>query len=394
MKFFDWRRLGGGRKRLCWLALLTSFVAGPLRANPSLEPSLPAAPEAAFAQTTALLSAPSDEPARHVKRHYLWSNERRHDLFFAELAKLGGGYIGVGGDQNYTLAAAAQAKAVWLIDLDAAVVHMHKLYAALLVGAATPAEFLARFEKNSTAAVHTAVAARYASAEEQHQALEIYHAYRDLLRSHLRATLRAKRSRSWLADAQKYQHIRELALSGRLVALLGDLTGPRTVLEIADAAQQAKISIRTLYFSNAESWFHYGAAFRRNIIALPFDDKSLVLRTVKSQLLGYPHSDIWHYTLQRAQHFSTKLGQPEYRSVDVAMLDAASGAGAKRGLSYIGFEPERNLKPLFAAKAASRRNLRRTLLATGLVTRPAGNRECASEMDRHRLRRAALELNQ
>ena len=43
-----------------------------------------------------------DEPAHTVRRHYLWSNERRHDLFFPLLHGLGGAYMGVGGDQNHT----------------------------------------------------------------------------------------------------------------------------------------------------------------------------------------------------------------------------------------------------------------------------------------------------
>ncbi len=159
--------------------LIAAFLAGN---GGSVEASAETNAEAA----TAAFHAPTDEPPHHVRRHYLWSNERRHDLFFAEIKDLGGGYLGVGGDQNYTLAAAASAEVMWLIDLDSAVVYMHRLYAALLAVAPTGKDFLAYFDKRATAAVHAAVAARYPDADERHAVLEIYHAYRDLLHDHLR----------------------------------------------------------------------------------------------------------------------------------------------------------------------------------------------------------------
>lgn len=347
--------------------------------------------------TTAVLNAPADEMTHRVRIHYLWSNERRHDLFFKPLRDLGGGYLGVGGDQNYTLAAAASASVLWLVDLDASVVYMHRLYAALLGSAPTAKDFLARFEKRAAPAVHAAVAARYEDPVEQQAILEIYHAYRDLLRNHLRRMARAPRGRTWLADRAKYQHIRDLALAGRLVARRGDLTGPAAMLEIADAAKRAGVPMRVVYLSNAESWFRYNAEFRHNMGAMPFDEKSVILRTVKSQLLSYPSGDIWHYVVQRGQHFTESLSRSAYRSVDFAMIEAASGPGkgrSKRGLSFIGFSAEPGAKPLFAVGAGAKgRRDARALLSAGLVTRPAGNRESAREMDRERRRRAALELS-
>lgn len=338
----------------------------------------------------AVITSPTDEPPHHVRRHYLWSNERRHDLFFADLKDLGGGYIGVGGDQNYTLAAAAGSSVMWLIDLDSAVVYMHRLYAALLAVSPTPKDFVAKFEPRARDTVHDAVQARYTDPAERRAVLEGYHAYRDLLRDHLRSASHGRRGSNWLADPDKYAHIRDLAMRGRLVARLGDLTGTKTVLEIADAAKRAAIPVRTVYLSNAESWFHYGDEFRKNFTTLPFDDKSVIVRTVKSELLGYPSGDIWHYTVQLAQNFSENLGKQSYKSIDVAMTDAV--LGKKAGVSHVGFPLSRGMKPLLAQNSAAGRDTRRSLIAAGLVTRPEGNRERANEMDRDRMRRAALEL--
>jgi hypothetical protein len=381
---------GAGLCRSLCVGLFSLLVA-------SGGPATAAEPEPA---AEAVLASPTDEPPHHVKRHYLWSNERRHDLFFNDLAGVGGGYIGVGGDQNYTLAAAASAEVMWLIDLDAAVVNMHRLYAALLASAETPREFVARFEPRATAAVHAAVTERYPDAAERRAVLEVYHAYRDLLRDHLRQTAHARKGSTWLADPEKYQRLRDLAVKKRLLSRLCDLTGPRTMQEIAEAAKRAGVPVRVMYLSNAESWFHYGPEFRRNLTALPFDEKSVVLRTIKSQLLHYPSGDIWHYSLQKARHFAESLGRPAYRSIDVVMMDAAlsrgdrpEASGRKKrqqtGLSYVGFPPAPGDKPLFVAKNSADK---KALLAQGLVTRPEGNRESASEMDRDRKRRAAIEL--
>ncbi len=363
---------------------------------PAVTTPAPAAPAPAPGPArldAALLAAPRDEPPHKVRRHYLWSNERRHDLFFADLRGLGGGYMGVGGDQNYTLAAAAESDVLWLIDLDPAVVHLHRLYAALLPVASEPRDLVALFDKQHRPQVHAAVAALYPDAEAQRAVLEIYHAYRDLLYRHLKDELgRSHGPRgTWLSDLRKYQHMHRLAREHRIVARLGDLTGPSTIQQIAETARKASVPIHAIYLSNAESWFSYGPAFRSNLGALPFDDRSVILRTIKSLLLPYPSGDIWHYTIQRSQHFAQGLTQPAYRSIDVAMVDAVPGKTA--GLSHIGFPLAQGQKPLLAsAKPGERRPTKSMLLARGLVTRPAGNRETARELDRDRLRRAQLEL--
>lgn len=369
------------------------------------EAAAAAAPEAAApAPATgdaAAVTAPHDEVTHGVRRHYMWSNERRHDLFFGDLAGLGGGYVGVGGDQNYTLAGAARSDVLWLIDLDAAVVRMHRLYAALLPAAATPDEFLRFFDARRKGEVVDAIAAAYpgaGSAGERDAILSVYLAYRDDLRSHLRATQHYRwggQRPTWLGDTEKYQHLRGLAQRGRIVPRLCDLGGPSAMLEIGDAARRAGVPMRTLYLSNAESWFRYGKEFRRNVGGLPFDDRGVVLRTVKSEVLAYAHGDIWHYSVQRATDFTGKLGRPEYKSIDSAMVDAAEALGRdkgkRQGLSRIGLGSGTAASET-VAQTRSAREKRKELLASGLVTRPEGNREKARAMDAPRMKRAAMEL--
>jgi hypothetical protein len=386
VSLFTLRRMQGQGLVLAGWLLSVAGVAG------AAEPPSPAGSPAVGSD--AVLTAPTDEPAHAVRRHYLWSNERRHDLFFADIKEIGGGYLGVGGDQNYTLAAAANSTVMWLVDLDLAVVHMHRLYAALLPDAATAQDFLALFAPAAKATVHAALQARVSDPSERSQLLKTYHGYRELLQTHLRETVSASHGHTWLGDPAHYQRIRSLAAAGRLVARLGDLTGPQTMLQVAGAAKQSQTVVRAVYLSNAESWFGYGPAFRRNFQALPFDEKSVILRTIKSQLLRYPSGDIWHYAIQRATHFAENLGRPAYRTIDVAMTDAVLLPTSQAGVSHLGFAAVAGEKPLLPS--GRQRTVppitRSSLIAAGLVTRPAGNREPASEMDRDLKRRAELEL--
>lgn len=368
-----------------WASEPPSGASALATANPRVTPD-PSSPDAELLRA---VTAPSDEPAGGVRRHYMWSNERRHDIFFDDVKGIGGGYIGVGGDQNYTVAAAAKSQVLWLIDIDMEVVKLHRLYAALISATETPQAFVALFERKGVASVEAALS----SLELRHRKslLVLYTQYRDDLLAHLRDEI--SQSHTWLGDAEKYAYIRKLAQKGLIVPRLGDLNGPRTLLQIADAAKAAKLMVRVVYLSNAESWFGYGEGFRRNFAALPFDEQTSVVRTIKSNLLPYVRGDVWHYTMQRGPHFVAKLAEHSYSSIDQVMLDAVESK--IKGLSHVGFvaAPTAPTDPVAAQKWRQTERLRRQkLLQDGLVTRPAGNRECASEFDKDRKQKAEQQL--
>jgi hypothetical protein len=371
-----WARAGLAAAALFWLA-----------SAPASEPPSPAA--LAQADWLRIVTAPSDEPAGGVRRHYMWSNERRHDIYFDDVKGIGGGYLGVGGDQNYTLAAAAGSQVLWLIDIDMEVVKLHKLYGALLSATETPQALVALFEKRGLAQVDAALSTLEPRLRKQ--LLVLYTQYREDLLAHLRDEI--SQPHTWLGDAEKYAYMRKLAQKGLIVPRLGDLNGPRTVMQIAEAAKAAKVTVRVVYLSNAESWFSYGAGFRRNLSALPFDDQTSVVRTIKSSLLPYVRGDVWHYTMQRGPHFVSKLSEHGYSSIEQVMLDAVEAK--TKGLSHVGFAPAPT--PPSDEKEAKKwrekeRVRRQKLLQDGLVTRPAGNRECASEFEQDRKQKAEQEL--
>ena len=87
----------------------------------------PLAGTAAIVKPRRARSCPSQKWARFVL-----SNEWRHDVMFSKLANLGGVFIGVATDQNYTMAAAAHAELLVTMDYDLEVVRVHRMYHALI----------------------------------------------------------------------------------------------------------------------------------------------------------------------------------------------------------------------------------------------------------------------
>jgi hypothetical protein len=66
-----------------------------------------------------------------------------------------------------------------------------------------------------------------------------------------------------------------------------------------------------LYLSNAEQYWKYGAAFRDNVAALPFDERSVVLRTISSRKANGDY----RYNVHAGLDFQAQLKVPENRQV-------------------------------------------------------------------------------
>ena len=74
-----------------------------------------------------------------------------------------------------------------------------------------------------------------------------------------------------------------------------------------------KKAVRVLYLSNAERYFQYTAAFRASVKALPFDDRSVVLRTMG---LGSDKTvDPYFYVVQPGRNFQAWLEEPKVYGV-------------------------------------------------------------------------------
>jgi hypothetical protein len=274
------------------------------------------------AQRAVLFGSPEDDvPARrdgilgmHEEEHYITGNERTLDLFHPRIADVGGGYVGVGTDQGYLLVDWARSDVAWLIDYDAEVMVVHELYRRFLLGAATPAEFLALWSKDGRASAQALLEADAEPARAQQLALA-YTTYRAEIEKRLRKVERRMAKVElpcYLTDVERYQRLRTMLEEGRIRPLLANLLDDQAVAGIAEAARTLEVPIRVIYLSNAEQyWRRYAPQYRHNLAALPLAEDAVLLRT----LLRVSIDKDFHYGVQPAINYVQWLAAPYVRNV-------------------------------------------------------------------------------
>jgi hypothetical protein len=247
-------------------------------------------------------------------QHYVSSNERNLEAFHPRIAGLGGAYLGVGTDQGYLMIGWTRAELAWLIDYDPVVLDIHAIYHALLGEAETPEAFLELWRKEHKPRAIAALHARYTPRDARRREL-LYRRYRAQIARRLdllRTTTAAAAVATFLSDAAQYAHVRELVRGRRVRALLADLTREGALRDIGEAARALAVPIRVIYFSNAEEyWQTLPEAFRGNVLALPVDERSVVLRT----LLTWSKNQDYRYNAQPARNYQQWLAQPWVRSI-------------------------------------------------------------------------------
>ncbi len=296
-----------------------------------------------------ILSSTNEEKPYNVRLHFLKSNERRHDLFFPVLTRLGGGYLGVGADQNYTLAAVAGAELLFLVDIDGEVIRWHKIYAAVIPLAESPQMLLKLLQARAEPSVQQALVQRWPT--EATELLHSYRNYRHMIGMHLQNEMQVNRNgrpSTWMSDPVLYSRIRELMIAKRVIARVGDLHGERTMLGIGDAARALRVTMRTVYLSNVEQWFQYSPQFRRNLVHLPHDGRTIVLRTLARGDVPAPDLDRWHFSVQSLDEFIARIDSPirRLRRVQDLVPDMAkANRPGVRGLSWLGQLPNPMPRP-------------------------------------------------
>ena len=313
----------------------------------SPEPSAPADPIDALDESTAAQFR-SGEADPHIPfdKHYVKTNEGRHDVWFPYIDGLGGAYVGVGADQNFTLIAAAKSEFVFLIDIDHRVTENHRVYEVLIENAPTPTDLLAAFDARNEANTVALLESAFAELDEDERQTLIrgYQASRKTLFKHLSHV--AKRSRdgvptTWLSDPAAYDWVRRLFLADRVRIMAGDLTGQTSMKTIGEVTHAMGVPVRVLYLSNAEEYFKYHAGrYRQNVRGLARDADSIVLRTLYGK--DFTHADsLWNYQVQTLEDFAGRLQREDLRSRNPMLRDAEAKGEFERdvgqkGVSVVG----------------------------------------------------------
>ncbi|MFN3197228.1 MAG: hypothetical protein ACE366_02250 [Bradymonadia bacterium] len=245
-------------------------------------------------------------------RHYLISNEDLHTVFKPSLTGKGGVYVGLATDQNYTMAAWAESEMLVLIDFDQMVVDLHEVYGVIFKEARTPVAFLDLWQSRSQQKVEGLILDDAPNENIGERRVTAYRKGRRAVERQLNTLLgqyHANGVATFLEDQRQYNHLRTLWQQGKVIPFRADLNGPHAVSDLARALEAVNRKVSVLYLSNAEQYFKYGAAFRANMLALPMDADTLVLRTWHVGQVKYI------YLVQAGSNFRLWLQDPRHSFV-------------------------------------------------------------------------------
>lgn len=250
---------------------------------------------------------------------YVKANEGRTHVWAPYIANLGGAYLGVASDQNYSLIAAARSELAFLMDYDPRVVALHRRLRALILRSETPEAFIARFAPEATRESLAILDQVYADAPDLGALKAGFRASREELHAYYQAQLdHPARGQpadfGWLRP-EHYAYIRALYQQDRIIPIKGDLMGERSITAVAAAVRAAELPLRVVYLSNAPTAWggQITPGYRRNLLALPLDERSVVLQTTNGG--GFRQNGYWHYNIHAGLHLQQLLARPGYDTV-------------------------------------------------------------------------------
>jgi hypothetical protein len=265
----------------------------------------------------------------------LISNEATFQQVIPELQQhgVGGIYVGVGPDQNFTYIAALQPRMAFVIDIRRQNMLLHLMYKAIIETSEDRADFLSRlfsrprpvglertataqalfdayrlvqpteglFRKNLRSVMNRLVAHHGfgLSGEDGHTIEFVYRAfylggpdlrysfpqqfggrfptYADLMTE----TDREGRNHSYVATEDHFKSLKEIEKGNLLVPLVGDFAGDKVIRRVGQYLREHGATVTAFYTSNVEQYLFQTDAWNRffdNVGTMPIDEQSTFIR--------------------------------------------------------------------------------------------------------------------
>jgi len=261
---------------------------------------------------------------------YVTSNESQHFLFMPYIKNIGGAYFGVAAEANYSFIAYAKSRYAFLMDYDLNVVRLHRIIRALVKDAKSPREFIACFDARNSRKTEKLIRNEYPGDNKINRTIWVYTYYREKLQKHYNRIAQPSpvfKDFGWLRNPEAYRYVRNLYLQGRIAVIEGDLLKDKAMRSIGKAARELGTVMRIYYPSNAEEmWTRFPANYRLNVMAMPFDERSIALRTIwantypKGRKQRFWHAltggIYWHYVVHGALDYQRKIQLSDYDEID------------------------------------------------------------------------------
>ncbi len=260
---------------------------------------------------------------------YIMTNEPRSYLWNDYVENLGGAYVGIGSDQNYSTIAAARSQWAWVMDYDPRVVNDHQRVFALIAAAEHADDFVAFFAPAGRSKALEVIDAAFSDDTMRKRQRAGFMATADKLAPYYQEKRKADPKAGtygWLAHDDNYAYIRSLVQQGRLRVVGGDLLREDGALaKVGAAARQLGVPVRIYYTSNAPS--SWGGmitdAYRANVLGLPMDATSVVLQTNSTG--GFKQTGHWHHSVSWGPFHQKRIARPGYDSIPKLLEDRIPG---------------------------------------------------------------------
>lgn len=253
------------------------------------------------------------DPATYVR-----SNERGHPLWSPQIEGLGGAYLGFDSTHNYSFIAKARSEWAWLVDWDPILLRVHRILHAVIGAKETSRELAAAFRPEQLEETVELIGTH--CTENGHEDCDVLKQTAIELGPTLALSFRrALRPRplfpewGWLHAPGEYEYIRQLIMGGRIRVLPAQLDGENTFAAIGQSAKAMGVPIRVLYISNRENyWTSLPRRARENLRGLPFDDDTLVLRTLGKRWNAKSGFSKWHYNAHAGLDYQSRLNDQAF----------------------------------------------------------------------------------
>ncbi len=297
-----------GWKITACLLFSCAYLLAPSSAGAEPAATAGGLPPLSAEEASAYAAIPSDPPPKKLNRnsHFFISDEKGHEWWRPVIDDLGGALIGVGTNQNYALAGWAKSEVLFLVDFDQYIVDLHGAYRVAFETSKTPLEFIAFWSKKRKTRSMRTLKKHFKDPGERKRVLRSFRMARAFVHRTLRRLrwkFRKAKVPCFMADQKSYDYIVDLHRKNRVFAIRGDLTATKTINGIAQSLKRFNREVGIIYVSNAEGYFgrrRVPRQYLENLIALPSNEKSRILRTYPWRAKG----DKYHQYAFIHQEFS------------------------------------------------------------------------------------------
>ncbi len=340
-------------------AILLAYVAFALGIAAACTPQGTAAPASTpglEAAEFAALSGRLSEPAGFFPSDNLVSNETSYLHVIPALLDhgvRGGAYIGVGPDQNFSYIAEIRPEIVFIIDIRRDNLLHHLLFKALFDNARNRIEYLCLLfgkpiPRDGEAWEETEIRRLVTWIDSVPSRNDLFEDANDRIAASLRgyglrlsdgdlATIRAIHraffydgldirysnrgrfswfptyrellletdlegvQRNYLATEERFRFVRDLEQRNLIIPVVGDLAGPHALSAIGREIANRGLRVSAFYTSNVEQYLMQGYtfdAFASTVAGLPFDERSVIIRSYFNRGWLHPATVYGHRSVQ------------------------------------------------------------------------------------------------